>query len=269
MILDDIVKKKKIKIEEHKKKISLEDMKSKAEIILLEEKNNKNYVANKFKKALKKDGLSVIGEYKKASPSKGIIVENFDLDKIINYYEGLNIDAYSVLTEEDFFLGSDENLKKVKNASKRPILRKDFLVDFYQIYEAKVLGASAVLLIVAELKDKLKMFFDECTKFNLDVLVEIHNEEELKIALDAGADIIGINNRNLKNFVTSLEITKKLISLVPEDKVIVSESGMHSIDDLKNAKKLGADAVLVGEMFMRNIDSKNFIKEYTTFKGKK
>lgn len=269
MILDDIVAKKKIRIEEHKKKISLEDIKAKAEIITLKEKEDRNYIKNKFKKALKKDGLSVIGEYKKASPSKGVIVENFDLDKIIKYYEGLNIDAYSVLTEEDFFLGSDKNLIKVKSSSIRPIIRKDFIVDFYQIYEAKVLGASAVLLIVAELKDKLKEFYDECKKFNLDVLVEVHNEEELKIALDAGAEIIGINNRNLKNFVTSLEITKKIISLIPKDKVIVSESGMHSIEDLKNAKELGADAVLVGEMFMRNINNKDFISEYKNFKGEK
>ena len=265
MILDDIVEKKKIRIENHKKKIPLEDMKAKAERIVLEEKSDKDFVKNIFKKSLKKDGLSVIGEYKKASPSKGVIVEDFDLDKIINYYESLNIDAYSVLTEEDFFLGSDENLKIVRKASKRPILRKDFLVDFYQIYEAKVLGASAVLLIVAELKDKLKLFYEECLKFNLDVLVEIHNEDELKIALNAGADIIGINNRNLKNFVTSLEVTKNIISQIPKDKVIVSESGMHSIEDLINAKNLGADAVLVGEMFMRNIDNTDFIKEYRDF----
>lgn len=265
MILDDIVEKKKIRIENHKKKIPLEDMKAKAERIVLEEKSDKDFVKNIFKKSLKKDGLSVIGEYKKASPSKGVIVEDFDLDKIINYYESLNIDAYSVLTEEDFFLGSDENLKIVRKASKRPILRKDFLVDFYQIYEAKVLGASAVLLIVAELKDKLKLFYEECLKFNLDVLVEIHNEDELKIALNVGADIIGINNRNLKNFVTSLEVTKNIISQIPKDKVIVSESGMHSIEDLINAKNLGADAVLVGEMFMRNIDNTDFIKEYRDF----
>lgn len=263
MILDDIVVKKKKRIEDRKKIISIEEMRNKA-LKLLDDNYEKN-----FKKALKRSGLSVIAEYKKASPSKGIIVKDFDVNKIIEIYESLDINAYSILTEEDFFKGSDENLKKVKKITKRPILRKDFVIDFYQIYEAKVLGASGILLIVAELKDRLKEFYDECIKFQLEPLIEVHNKEELEIALSCGGEIIGINNRNLKTFVTTLDTTKELINMVPKDKVIVSESGMHSIDDLRMIKSYGADAVLVGEMFMRNLDNEEFKKEYKKFKGDK
>lgn len=263
MILDKIVAEKKKRIEERKRIVSTEEMRERALKLITDEK------PHRFKDALKKHGLSVIAEYKKASPSKGVIVPEFNMDKIIRFYEGLNIDAYSVLTEEDFFQGSDENLKKVKIKSDRPILRKDFVIDFYQIYEAKVIGASGILLIVAELGDRLKEFYDECIKFGLEPLIEVHNKEELDIALKCGGEIIGINNRDLKTFVTTLDTTKSLIELVPKDKVIVSESGMHSIEDLKTVMEYGADAVLVGEMFMRNIDDAEFKREYIEFKGEK
>lgn len=263
MILDKIVAEKKKRIEERKRIVSTEEMRERALKLITDEK------PHRFKDALKKQGLSVIAEYKKASPSKGVIVPEFNMDEIIKFYEGLNIDAYSVLTEEDFFQGSDENLKKVKTESDRPILRKDFVIDFYQIYEAKVIGASGILLIVAELGDRLKEFYDECIKFELEPLIEVHNKEELDIALKCGGEIIGINNRDLKTFVTTLDTTKSLIELVPKDKVIVSESGMHSIEDLKTVMEYGADAVLVGEMFMRNIDDAEFKREYIEFKGEK
>lgn len=222
---------------------------------------------NKFKNALKKSGLSVIGEYKKASPSKGLILPDFNVEEIESLYRELGIDAFSVLTEEDFFQGSDENLKKVKALSNKPILRKDFIVDFYQIYETKVLGASGILLIVAQLGNNLKKFYDECIKFNLEPLIEVHNKEELDLALNCGGEIIGINNRNLKNFVTKLDVTEELIEYIPKDNIIVSESGMHSIDDLRRVKSMGANAVLVGEMFMRNIKNEEFKKEFIKFKG--
>lgn len=263
MILDKIVEEKKKRIEERKRIVPTEEMRERALKLITDEKTHK------FKDALKKQGLSVIAEYKKASPSKGVIVPEFNIDEIIKFYEGLNIDAYSVLTEEDFFQGSDENLKKVKTESDRPILRKDFVIDFYQIYEAKVIGASGILLIVAELGDRLKEFYDECIKFGLEPLIEVHNKEELDIALKCGGEIIGINNRDLKTFVTTLDTTKSLIELVPKDKVIVSESGMHSIEDLKTVMEYGVDAVLVGEMFMRNIDNVEFKREYIEFKGGK
>ena len=252
MILDEIVV---------EKMVSLEEVKAEAERLIDKTEENK------FKNALKKPGLSVIGEYKKASPSKGLILPDFNVEEIESLYRELRVDAFSVLTEEDFFKGSNENLKKVKALSNKPILRKDFIIDFYQIYEAKVLGASGILLIVAQLGNKLKEFYDECVKFNLEPLIEVHNKEELDIALEVGGEIIGINNRNLKTFVTTLDITKDLIEYIPKDKVIVSESGMHSIDDLRRIKAMGADAVLVGEMFMRNIKNEDFKKEFIRFKG--
>lgn len=261
MILDKIVVEKKKRIEQRKKQVSLEEIKAQA-LKLIDSTEE-----NKFKNALKKPGLSIIGEYKKASPSKGLILPDFKVEEIEKLYRELNIDAYSVLTEEDFFLGSDENLKKVKELSDVPIIRKDFIVDFYQIYEAKVLGASAILLIVAELGNKLQEFYDECIKFKLEPLIEVHNKEELDIALAVGGDIIGINNRDLKTFVTSLENTEKLINYIPKDKVIVSESGMHTVDDLKKVRAFGADAALVGEMFMRNIKNEEFKNEFKKFKG--
>lgn len=260
MILDDICAKKRKRVDERKEIVTLEEMYKRA----IETEN----FENKFKEVLAKDGLSVIGEYKKASPSKGIIVEDFDLEKIINYYKELKVDAYSVLTEEDFFKGKDEYLKKIKTLSERPILRKDFVIDFYQIYEAKTLGASGILLIAAVLGKDLKKYYEECRKFNLMPLVEVHNEEELELALETDAEIIGINNRNLKTFKTTLDITKNLIDKVPKDKVIISESGMHSIEDLKLVRDYGADGVLVGEMFMRNIDNKDFKVSFNEFRGR-
>ena len=260
MILDRIVAKKRSRVEEKKKILSLDKIKEKAEVL------NLSNEGNVFLEALSKDGLSVIGEFKKASPSKGIILEDFKVESILDFYEELNIEAFSILTEEDFFLGADKNIKKVKELSDKPILRKDFIIDFYQIYEAKILGVTGILLIVSVLGDKLKSFYDECKKFNLQPLVEIHNEEELEIALDCNCEIIGINNRNLKTFDTSLEITKKLINQIPKNKIIVSESGISSIEDLRIAKECGANAVLIGEMFMRNLGDKNFVHEFKRFK---
>lgn len=261
MILDKIVIEKRKRIEERKRIISLEEVREKAfNLIEFTEEN-------KFRNALKKEGLSIIGEYKKASPSKGVIVPDFNVNEIAKFYESLDISAYSVLTEEDFFQGSDENLKKVRKLSNRPILRKDFIIDFYQIYEAKILGASGILLIVADLGEKLKDFYNECIKYKLEPLIEVHNKEELDIALECGGDIIGVNNRDLKTFVTTLEVTEKLISYIPKEKVIVSESGIHNVEDLRKVKNYGADAALVGEMFMRNIKNIEFINEFNKFKG--
>ena len=261
MILDKIIVEKKKRIAARKTIISLEEIKAEATKLI------DGTEENRFKNALKKPGLSIIGEYKKASPSKGLILPDFKVEEIEKLYRELSIDAFSVLTEEDLFLGSDENLKKVKALSDTPIIRKDFIVDFYQIYEAKVLGASAILLIVAELGEKLQEFYDECIKFKLEPLIEVHNKEELDIALSVGGEIIGINNRNLKTFVTTLDTTKELIKYIPKDKVIVSESGMSTVSDLRKIKGYGADAALVGEMFMRNINNEEFKEEFKKFKG--
>ncbi|MEG0295648.1 MAG: indole-3-glycerol phosphate synthase TrpC [Clostridium sp.] len=260
MILDRIVNKKIKSVNERKKLIPQEKLYKKA----LEMVSNNE--ENKFKDALKKEGLSVIGEFKKASPSKGIIVQDFNLKVINEYYSELGVNAFSILTEEDFFMGKDEYLKEVRVNSDKPIIRKDFIVDLYQIYESKVLGANAVLLMVSVLKNRLKEFYDEVKKLKLEALVEVHNKEELDIALNCGCEIIGINNRDLKTFVTTIDTTKELIEFIPKDKVIVSESGIKTIEDLRNIRELGVDAVLIGEMFMRQIGNDDFIKEYKEFR---
>jgi len=260
LILDDIVAKKKIKVEKRKKEIPIKELEKQA----LEKVKVEREVSykNPFKIALKKEGLSVIGEFKKASPSKGIIVENFNVKEILNYYTCLGVDVFSILTEEDFFLGSDEYLKEIRRISHTPILRKDFVIDFYQIYEAKVLGANGILLIVSVLGDTLGDFYKEAKRFNLEPLVEVHNKEELDLALQYDCEIIGINNRDLKTFNVTLDTTKELIKSIPKDKVVIAESGIMSIEDLEMIKGFGADGVLIGELFMRNIDNLDFKSKY-------
>lgn len=261
-ILEEIVKRKKITIGERKALISKEEIYNKA----IEKSKNKK--ENLFKRELLSKNLTVIGEFKKASPSKGVIVEDFNLGKILSYYNDLSIDAFSILTEENFFLGSDENLRFIRGKSDKPILRKDFIVEFYQIYEAVLLGADSILLIVSVLKENLFKFYKEAKKFNLEPLVEVHNEEEIRLALEVDCEIIGINNRNLKNFNASIEFTKNLINNIPKDKLIVSESGLLKIEDIEYMKNLGVNGVLIGEMFMRNIENREFIKAFREFRRK-
>ncbi|WP_244832931.1 indole-3-glycerol phosphate synthase TrpC [Clostridium sp. BJN0001] len=261
MILDDIAAKKIIRVNKRKEKISIEEIRNRA-YQKCETKNRENA----FMKNLKSEGFSIIGEFKKASPSKGIITEVFDIEKIHSFYKKLNINTFSVLTEEDFFLGSDEYLKKVKEYSDCAVLRKDFIIDMYQIYEAKVLNADAVLLIASLLKDNLSKYYEEAKKFNLEALVEVHNKEELDMAINIGANIIGINNRNLKTFKTSLDITKDLIDIIPKDRIKIAESGIMSNSDMLSMKKLGADGCLVGEYFMRNIENDDFSKTFNAFR---
>lgn len=214
-----------------------------------------------FKKALLKEDLTIIGEFKKASPSKGEIVKEFNLEKINEFYKRENIDAYSILTEEEFFKGKDEYISLIKGISDKPILRKDFIIDKYQIYESKFLGADCILLIVALLKDKLKEFYELGKELGLDILVEVHSKEELDLALKINPEIIGINNRNLKNFKVDLENTKELIKYIPKGILTISESGINSFEDIDYIKSLGVDGVLVGEFFMRR-----FIKEIHKWK---
>ena len=262
-ILIKIIEKKKLEIEKYKKYIDEKNMYSKAINIIEKERNiNNEEYENIFKKEIFKEKLLVIGEFKKASPSKGIIVEDFKIDEILMFYEKLNIDCYSILTEKDFFYGSNENLENIRSKSKKPILRKDFIVDFYQIYESVILGANSILLIASVLNKDLKKFYKEAKEFNLEPLVEIHNKEELELALDCGCEIIGINNRNLNNFNTTLEVTENLISYIPKDRKIIAESGILKISDIDYMKSLGANGVLIGEMFMRNINNEEFISEY-------
>ena len=215
-----------------------------------------------FEKALRKPGLSFICECKKASPSKGIIAEDFPYLEIAKEYEAAGADCISVLTEPKWFLGSDEYLKKIASAVSIPCIRKDFTVDEYMIYEAKILGASAVLLICSILSaDKIREFIGICDELGLSALVETHDADEVKTALDAGARIIGVNNRNLKDFSVDTGNSMRLKELVGDDIIFVSESGVKDASDVSALKKAGVDAVLVGEALMRASDKKAKLKE--------
>ena len=252
MILDDIVEKRKEQLEREKENFPLEDMKEMA----LHSKR----VSLDFKAALKADGISIISEVKKASPSKGIISEDFRPTEQAKAYE--EADAISCLTEEHFFKGASKYLADIRASVNLPILRKDFIFDEYQIYEAKVLGADAVLLIAAILSEvKLLKLSRLAASLGLFCLTEVHNEEELQKVIRCKCDIIGINNRDLKTFHVDLNTTKRLAELVPYDAVLVSESGMKNGADIREVKEYGADAVLIGETLMRAGDIKNTINE--------
>ncbi|MFT7673847.1 MAG: indole-3-glycerol phosphate synthase, partial [Gammaproteobacteria bacterium] len=195
---------------------------------------------------------AVIAEIKKASPSKGVIREDFRPAEIAQSYALSGATCLSVLTDVDFFQGHDDYLGMAREACSLPVIRKDFVVDEYQVYEARVLGADCILLIVAALSDdQLKCFYDLAIAIGLDVLVEVHNVAELDRALILGLSLIGINNRNLRTFETSLDTTIDLLSRVPDGCLVVTESGIHTIDDVHRMQSHGVNAFLVGEAFMR------------------
>lgn len=245
MILDKIVSQKKIDLEIFKKNNDIQSLVKKAKEMPKKPS---------FKEVLAKKGLSIIGELKKSSPSKGVIVENFNPSELLKKYENV-VDAVSVLTEEKFFLGKPEYLLESSKNSNLPLLRKDFIIDEIQIYEAKILGASAILLICAILTlDEIKYFLKIAKELELDVLLETHDEKEVQMALLSGAEIIGINNRNLNTFEVSIDTTIKLLELIPKDKIVVSESGFDNENDIKKIKNTRINAILVGESFMRTDD---------------
>ncbi len=215
-----------------------------------------------FEKALAKEGISFICECKKASPSKGIIAEDFPYLEIAKEYEKAGADCISVLTEPKWFLGSDKYLEEIAGAVNIPCLRKDFTVDEYMIYEAKVLGAGAVLLICSILEEEqIKEYLEICDELGLSALVEAHDEEEIQMAIRAGARIIGVNNRNLKDFSVDTKNSERLRKLIPENVIFVSESGVKEPSDVAALKEIGADAVLVGETLMRAEDKKAKLSE--------
>jgi indole-3-glycerol phosphate synthase len=199
---------------------------------------------------LAREGLSLIAEIKKASPSKGVLREDFDPVTIARCYEDSGADAISILTDSAFFQGSLEYLRLVRDSVKLPLLRKDFIIDFYQLYEAAVYGADAVLLIVSVLGEQLKSFLDHAHSLGLDALVEVHNGDELSIALKAGAKIIGVNNRDLSTFNMDLRTTFNLAGLVPDSCLLVSESGISTGEHIMSLAESGVDAVLIGETLM-------------------
>ena len=210
-----------------------------------------------FEKALKKQKLSFICECKKASPSKGVIAEDFPYLQIAKDYEKAGADCISVLTEPKWFLGSDGYLREIAQTVSIPCLRKDFTVDPYMIYEAKLLGAQAVLLICSILSvEQIRDYIKICDDLGISALVEVHDEGEVKSALKAGARIIGVNNRNLKDFSVNTDNSRRLRELVPSNVIFVSESGVKTAEDVAAIYKMGADAVLIGETLMRAADKK-------------
>lgn len=254
MILDDIVEERKQQLQREKDDIPFEEMKEMAENSV-----RKNFG---FKEALKKEGLSVIAEVKKASPSKGIIAEKFYPVETAQSYEKAGAAAISCLTEEFYFKGSSKYFADIRAKVQIPMLRKDFVIDEYQIYEAKVLGADAVLLIAAILDEKqLQQFYDLAKSLDMDCLTEVHNQEELKKVISCKCDIIGINNRNLKTFEVDLNTTSKLVNMIPYEAVLISESGMQTKEDLLNVRKQGADGVLIGETLMRSENIEKTMEE--------
>lgn len=215
-----------------------------------------------FEKALRKDDLSFICECKKASPSKGLIAPDFPYLEIAKEYAAAGADCISVLTEPKWFLGSDQYLQKIAQSVSIPCLRKDFSVDTYMIYEAKVLGASAVLVICSILTEgQIKEYLRICDELGLSALVEIHDEGEAEIALRAEARIIGVNNRNLKDFSVDIENSGRLRSLIPQNVLFIAESGIRDRQDVVRAHNLGADGVLIGETLMRATDKKAALAE--------
>jgi indole-3-glycerol phosphate synthase len=197
----------------------------------------------------------IIAEIKKASPSKGILRTNFNPVAIAKSYEENGATCLSVLTDKDFFQGSNEYLQQVRQACMLPILRKDFIIDAYQVYEARAFGADCILLIVAALDDaKLHDLADLAIHLDMDVLVEVHDHEELKRALPLNSYLIGINNRNLRTFTTHLDTTLNLLPLIPKKHIVVSESGIHTPQDIALLRKAGVHTFLIGEAFMKAED---------------
>lgn len=242
MILDTIVEDKKKRLQEHKELISEDKMKA------LALKSDRK--SHSFYEALAKDRLSIIGEFKKASPSHGIMNNKLELKDRIEQYN-IAVDAISVLTEQDHFNGGVDYLKQIRQITDLPIIRKDFIIDEYQVYEAKYIGADAILLIAAILDDlTFKKLYDLAYSLGMDVLCEVHDDNEMKRMLALDVKIIGINNRNLKTFEVSLDTTKRLAKMVSQGVVLVSESGVSSDEDIHSLKECNINALLIGTALM-------------------
>ncbi|MCC8130489.1 MAG: indole-3-glycerol phosphate synthase TrpC [Oscillospiraceae bacterium] len=215
-----------------------------------------------FEEKLREPGISFICEVKRASPSKGLIAPDFPYLEIARDYEKAGADAISVLTEPEFFMGSSLYLSEIRKEVEIPILRKDFTVDEYMIYEALTIGADAVLLICALLDtDTLRSYISIADKLGLSCIVEAHDETEVKSALSAGARIVGVNNRNLKDFTVDITNSARLRKLVPSDIIFISESGIKTRDDVKKLEDENVNAVLIGETFMRSPDKAAMLRE--------
>ncbi len=254
MILDEIAEYTKKRYKKIMADVPLDDVKSKA---LSTPKGD-----FQFEKALLKKEISFICEVKKASPSKGLIAKDFPYLQIAKEYENAGASAISCLTEPNWFLGKDEYLKEIASAVSIPVLRKDFTLYEYQIYEAKLLGASAVLLICALLDEEtIRNYIKICDSLGMSALVEAHDEKEVNSAISAGARIIGVNNRNLKDFTVDVNNSTKYRNLVPKDILFVSESGIKTKADIDVLKSNGTNAVLIGETLMKSENKKEELKK--------
>ena len=256
MILDNLVAATEKRIQREKENCSLSEMMQMAEQM-------QNADPFRFRKALSGPGMHLICEIKKASPSKGLIASDFPYLDLARDYEEAGADAISVLTEPDYFKGDIRYLREIRQSGvKTPLLRKDFTIDEYMIYEAFVNGADCILLICAILNDeKLGKYLSIADKLGLSVITEAHDEEETKRAVDAGAKIIGVNNRNLKDFTVDMNNSIRLRKLVPEDRIFVAESGIRTPEDVERLHEAGVNAVLIGETIMRSSDRKKQIRE--------
>jgi len=252
-ILGEIVEYKRHYVAECKKKLPLKN---------IEELVTNASSTRGFTKALESKGCALIAEIKTASPSKGIIRDDVDIGEVARIYEHNGASCISVLTDEKYFKGHLERLSVVRNEVTVPLLRKDFIIDVYQIFEARHAGADAVLLIAACLDDEeLRDFIETAALLEMDSLVEVHNEVEMNRIAVLNTKLVGINNRNLKTFNTELAVTKSLASCAPEQALLVSESGIHTAEDVRTVHSMGAGAVLVGEAIMREKDMAMKVRE--------
>lgn len=256
----DIIKRiaadKRMQVAQEKKEISYEKLK---EMAMAAKSSLPDFI---FEETLQKDGVSFICEVKKASPSRGIISKDFPYMDIAREYERAGADCISVLTESKYFLGNDRYLSDIRKAVNLPLIRKDFIVDTYQIYQAKVIGANAVLLICSLMNvEFLEECIGTCNKLGISALVEVHSEDEVQMAIRAGARMIGVNNRNLKDFSVDVHNSIRLRKLVPKEMVFIAESGIRTRDDIKALEKEGVNAVLVGESLMQSESKEQKLKE--------
>lgn len=261
MILDTLAAASKKRAEAAKELISMEEIKKRAEA--MSHTSQEAQAPFPFEKTLLSPGISFICEIKRASPSKGMIAPEFPYLEIAKDYEKAGADAISVLTEPEYFLGRNQYLTEIRETTSLPLLRKDFTVDPYQIYEAKVIGASAVLLICSLLPtEELKEYIKICDSLGLSSLVEAHNEEEVHSALSAGARIIGVNNRDLKTFQVDFETSLRLRAMVPEEVLFVAESGISTQEQIKTLAQAGVNGILLGESLMRAFNKQALLHHF-------
>ncbi len=255
MILDDIVEYKKGELQKSLELLPLTELQNRL--------NDQKPPLDFYTSANADSYPKVISEIKKASPSRGVICENFEPVKIAKSYEANGAAAISVLTDEKFFQGSLDYLSRIREAVNIPLLRKDFTIDPYQIFEARAHGADIVLLIAAILeKEMIKEYLEVVGSLQMNAIVEIHNHEELEKVIDTGCKIIGINNRNLKTFEVDLSTTVELINYIPEDILVISESGISNPGDIKMLRNLGVNTFLIGESFMKSDDPGGMLSNY-------